>query len=179
MNTSHIKTSHYSGPNALTCDLCTCSFETQTSRQSYRSKYHPGAEPQKRNKYGIPDVSEEDAAKCGAIMELLPMEDGSKTTTYRCMWGREGGQACDRRNTGLDNSRAHACTHLGLKPHTCPASGCNYSSSFYGSTVKHYKSQHQGEEKPEEQDEKSDDEPPEKRTKSSAPLRKLNTRKTY
>ncbi|XP_035705415.1 uncharacterized protein LOC118434911 [Folsomia candida] len=134
---NHMKTSHYSGPNAISCDLCPCTFATPTSRKSHRAKYHPGAKPQKRNTFGIPDINEEDAGKCDALIEIVPLEEGSNLTKYRCTWGRE----CDKIKNGLASSREHVCAHLGLKPHICPASGCTYSSSFYGGTVVHYKNQ--------------------------------------
>ncbi|OXA58155.1 zinc finger protein 595 [Folsomia candida] len=148
---THMRTSHYSGPDALSCDLCPCTFATQDCRKRHRSRYHPGTEPPKRNTFGIPDINQEDAGKCDVFLELLPLEEGSKSTTYRCLWAE-----CGKLNKGITTSREHACTHLGLKPHTCPAPGCNYSSSFFGTTVRHYKNLHGG-----------DDEPPEKMTRSS------------
>ncbi|XP_021948781.1 uncharacterized protein LOC110846369 [Folsomia candida] len=172
----HMISSHYS--DAFPCNLCPCSFATPASRHSHRAMYHPGTEPPKRNTFGIPDINEEDAAKCDALMELLPLEEGSKAIKYRCIWGRDSGRECGKMHTGLLVSREHACSHLGLKPHTCPASGCYYSSSFYSTTVKHYKNEHQGEEVEDKDSEEQDDEPPDKKTKSSAQPRQSSTRKS-
>ncbi|XP_021952510.2 uncharacterized protein LOC110849411 [Folsomia candida] len=163
----HMEICHYSGPNALTCDLCPCSFATSSSLHVHRGNTHVGAEPQKRSVYGIPDFSDEDTGKCDAHFESIPLEEGSKATKYKCTWVGENGQKCGKVNNGLNPTREHACTHLNLKPFTCPATRCPYSSSFYNNVVRHFKGQHEGQQ--DQDDEESDeqpDEPPKKKKKS-------------
>ncbi|OXA63181.1 uncharacterized protein LOC110841767 [Folsomia candida] len=153
----HMNVSHYSGPNALDCDLCPCTFETVTSMKNHRSRNHVGAEPQQRSKFGIRDMSAEVKRKCDAQLERIPLGEGTTKTKYGCIWVRENGQKCGQVCVGSTNSREHVCTHLRLKPYTCPLTGCSYASASFKGVVRHY--QHEGEE---EDDEKSEDHEEEK-----------------
>ncbi|XP_035711047.1 uncharacterized protein LOC110854419 isoform X1 [Folsomia candida] len=179
-HSNHMKNCHYTGPNAFPCDLCPCTFQTTASRKIHRGLFHQGAEPQKRNTFGIVDISDENAAKCDVHLDLIPSEKGSKAAKYRCMWRGQGGEECGTTLAGLTISRDHICSHLGLKPYKCPASGCNFVSSSFSRAVRHFRNSHEGRESEEEEVNEQDEEPPEKKTKPSAkPQQTKGTRQSY
>ncbi|XP_021945560.1 uncharacterized protein LOC110843824 [Folsomia candida] len=162
----HMDLCHYSGPNALTCDLCSCSFAIAANLRTHHFKHHAGAKPQKRTRFGIVDISDEDAQNCDVHLDSIPQEEGSKKTRYRCTWVRENKQECGQLTSGISNAREHVCTHLKLRPYTCPMPGCTHSAGAYNTVVRQFKAIHEGqEEQDDEENDEPQDEPPKKKTK--------------
>ncbi|OXA64595.1 uncharacterized protein LOC110841676 isoform X2 [Folsomia candida] len=162
---NHLKTNHYSGIGSQQCDLCSCSFVTPASLHTHRIMVHPRAALRNRTKFGITDISEEDAGKCDAYLESVKQE-GSKRKKFKCIWKIKNKTECGILTIGLRNSRDHVCTHLQLKPYTCPEPECDYSSSFFNATVLHYQNRHEREEEEDKDSGEENDGPPEKKMKS-------------